>query len=65
MKMDKAQFICESIVRALKSGLVPSRGIEHIAVGRDGEIKQLRRDLEFVKHGGAWVKFFSGDYGGH
>lgn len=63
MKMDKEQFICESLVRALKSGLVPARGIERIAVGRDSEIKQLSRDLEFVKNGGAWVKFFSGDYG--
>jgi adenosylhomocysteinase len=61
--MDKDQFICESIIRALKSGLVPARGIGRIAVGRDGEIKQIRHDLEFAKQGGAWVKLFSGDYG--
>ncbi len=61
--MDRDQFICESIIRALKSGLVPAQGIERIAVGRDGEIKQIRRDLEFAKQGGAWVKLFSGDYG--
>jgi len=61
--MPKDQFICESIMRALKSGLVPSRGIDRIAVGRDGELKQMRRDLEFVKNGGAWVRFVSGDYG--
>jgi P-loop Domain of unknown function (DUF2791) len=61
--MDKDQFICESIVRALKSGLVPSRGLERIAVGRDGELKQFRRDLEFSHNGGAWVRCFSGDYG--
>jgi adenosylhomocysteinase len=61
--MDKEQFICESIMRALKSGLVPSRGLERIAVGREGELKQLRRDLEFSQNGGAWVRCFSGDYG--
>ncbi len=61
--MDKDQFICEGIVRALKSGLVPGRGIERIAVGRDDETKQIQRDLEFAKQGGAWVKIFSGDYG--
>jgi P-loop Domain of unknown function (DUF2791) len=61
--MDKDQFICESIVRALKSGLVPFRGLGRIAVGREGELKQLRRDLEFGQNGGAWVKCFSGDYG--
>jgi len=63
MAMDKDQFICESIVRALKGGLVPGRGIERIAVGRDGELAQIRRDLEFGKNGGGWVRFFSGDYG--
>ena len=61
--MAKDQFVCESIVRALKSGLVPARGLERIAVGRDGELKQIRRDLEFGRNGGAWVKCFSGDYG--
>jgi adenosylhomocysteinase len=63
MRMDKDQFVCESIVRALKGGLVPGRGIERIAVGRDGELSQIRRDLEFAGNGGAWVRFFSGDYG--
>ena len=61
--MDKDQFTCESIIRALKSGLVPARGIERIAVGRDAEIQQIQRDLAFAKNGGAWVKLFSGDYG--
>ena len=61
--MDKNQFTCESIIRALKSGLVPARGIERIAVGRDAEIQQIQRDLAFAKNGGAWVKLFSGDYG--
>jgi P-loop Domain of unknown function (DUF2791) len=61
--MDKDQFVCEGIIRALKSGLVPAHGLARIAVGRDGELKQMRRDLEFSKHGGAWVRCFSGDYG--
>lgn len=61
--MDQDQFICESIVGALKRGLVPARGLERIAVGREGELRQVRRDLEFSKNGGAWVRFFSGDYG--
>jgi P-loop Domain of unknown function (DUF2791) len=62
-KVNPDQFICESIVRALKGGLVPSRGLDRIAVGREGELKELRRDLEFSRHGGAWVRCFSGDYG--
>ena len=61
--MDKDQFISESIIRALKSGLVPALGLDRIAVGRDGEFRQIRRDLAYGKHGGAWVRCFSGDYG--
>jgi P-loop Domain of unknown function (DUF2791) len=61
--MDKEQFINTSIVRALKSGLVPSRGLDRLAVGREKELERLRRDLEFSQNGGAWVRCFSGDYG--
>jgi P-loop Domain of unknown function (DUF2791) len=61
--MNKDQFVCESMIRALKSGLVPAYGLARIAVGRENELKQLRRDLEFSKNGGAWVRCFSGDYG--
>src|ERR671922_2016255 len=61
--MDTEQFICEHLVRALKSGLIPSRGLERIAVGRAEELKQLRADLEFSQNGGAWVRCLRGDYG--
>jgi BREX system ATP-binding protein BrxC/D len=61
--MDREQCICQSIVRALHSGLVPSRGLDRIAVGREGELEQLRHDLEFCQNGGAWVRYVSGDYG--
>jgi P-loop Domain of unknown function (DUF2791) len=61
--MNKEQFICQSIVRALRSGLVPSLGLDRIVVGREAELAQLRRDLEFSRKGGSWVRYFSGDYG--
>jgi hypothetical protein len=61
--MDKEQFICQSIVRALNSGLVPSRGLDRIVVGREAELAELRRDLGFSQNGGSWVRYFSGDYG--
>ena len=61
--MNNNQFEFESIIRALKSGLVPARGIDRIAVGRNAEIQQVQRDLEFAQNGGAWVMLFSGDYG--
>jgi hypothetical protein len=61
--MDKEQFICEHIVRALRSGLVPTCGLARIAVGRREEREQLRGDLEFSRNGGAWVRCYSGEYG--
>jgi hypothetical protein len=60
--MDTEQFICEHLVRALKSGLVPARGLDRIAVGREEELKHLRADLEFSQNGGAWVRCLSGNY---
>jgi hypothetical protein len=61
--MEVDRFTSQSIIHALKRGLVPSRGLEHIVVGREGELALVRRDLEFTKSGGGWVRFFSGDYG--
>ena len=63
MKMDQEQCTCRSIVHALKRGLVPARGLERIAVRRESELRQIRRDLAFSKSGGGWVRFVSGDYG--
>jgi BREX system ATP-binding protein BrxC/D len=61
--MDTEGFICEHLVRALKSGLVPSRGLDRIAVGREEQLEYLRADLELSQNGGAWVRCFSGDHG--
>ncbi|MBM3274425.1 MAG: DUF2791 family P-loop domain-containing protein [Candidatus Sericytochromatia bacterium] len=57
------RFQAESIIRALKLGNVPVRGIDRIVVGRDREADQLRRDLDYTFEGGGGVKFLSGDYG--
>ncbi|MBM3269053.1 MAG: DUF2791 family P-loop domain-containing protein [Candidatus Sericytochromatia bacterium] len=57
------RFVAESIIRALKLGNVPVRGIDRIVVGRDREIEQLKRDLDYTAGGGGGVKFFCGDYG--
>jgi hypothetical protein len=61
--MDHDQRICESIIRALRRGLIPARGLERIAVGRTEELSRIRRDLQYSKSGGAWVRFFGGHYG--
>lgn len=54
---------CRSIIRALKSGIVPSEGIERIVTGRDEVLKQLRLDLRDISEGSSGFKFYAGDYG--
>src|SRR5262245_43853662 len=60
--MDMEQFNCQHIIRALKSGLVPARGLDRIAVGREEELKHLCAALESSQKGGAWVRCLSGSY---
>lgn len=51
------------ILNSLYGGVVPSRGIEHILVGRVDEAKQILKDLEDVKNGSSVIKFFIGPFG--
>lgn len=52
-----------AILNALTSGVVPSRGLQYITVGRVAEMKQIASDLDSVKEGGSIVKFFIGPFG--
>ena len=53
----------DGIVNALRAGVVPRAGLQHIRVGRAGEVKELLRDTELVADGGSVVRFIVGDYG--
>ena len=52
-----------TIIKALRAGVVPGIGLQHIQVGRSGEIAAMIRDLEYVKDGGSTVRFIIGEYG--
>jgi hypothetical protein len=52
-----------SILNSLGGGVVPSRGLHHIMVGRTDEADQILNDLENVKSGSSIVKFFIGPFG--
>ena len=52
-----------TIIKALRAGVVPGIGLQHIQVGRSGEIEAMLRDLEYVKDGGSTVRFIIGEYG--
>ncbi len=53
----------DSIIQALRAGVVPKLGLRHIQVGRANEIKELVKDLERISEGGAAIRFIIGDYG--
>ena len=53
----------DTIIQALRAGVVPKVGLRHIQVGRDREIKELVRDIERIAAGGSAIRFVIGDYG--
>ncbi len=53
----------DTIVQALRAGVVPKLGLQHIQVGRSREVKEIARDIEHVISGGATIRFIIGEYG--
>lgn len=53
----------ESIIQALRAGVVPRVGQHHIQVARDGEIRALLSDIDRIADGGSCVRFVIGDFG--
>ena len=53
----------DTIVQALRAGVVPKLGLQHIQVGRVREIEELVRDIERIADGGAAIRFVVGEYG--
>lgn len=53
----------EAIIRALQAGVVPRIGLQHLQVGRKGEIGAVIDDLNHIADGGAAVRFVVGPYG--
>ena len=51
-----------AIIKALKLGRVPMHGTLELAVGRDAEIAEFQRVIDFICAGGADVRFLRGDY---
>lgn len=53
----------DTIISALRAGVVPRLGLQHVQVGRQREIEALIRDIERVGEGGASIRFVIGAYG--
>ena len=55
--------IAQTLVSALKGGVVPRIGLPYITVGRRSEIEALLSDVELIADGGASFRFIVGRYG--
>ena len=53
----------DTIIQALRAGVVPKLGLQHIQVGRGREIDELIRDIARIGEGGAAIRFVIGEYG--
>ena len=55
--------IANTIINALKGGVVPRVGLEYITVGRTQEINAFLHDIDIIADGGATFRFIVGKYG--
>jgi len=53
----------DGVVQALRAGVVPRAGVQHVQVGRVGEVKEVVRDVDRIADQGSSVRFIIGDYG--
>jgi len=53
----------DAIIQALRAGVVPKLGLQHIQVGRAREIEELVKDMDRIADGGAAIRFVIGEYG--
>ena len=52
-----------AILRSMGAGVVPSVGLEYIAVGRKAEVQAILSDLNDIAEGGGAFRFVVGKYG--
>lgn len=53
----------DTVLTALRAGVVPRTGHQHFQVGRIGEVTALVADIGRIANGGAVARFVIGDYG--
>ena len=55
--------VSTALINSLGAGVVPRVGLEHVAVGRDKELKSLLQSIEDIAQGVAAFRFVIGNYG--
>ncbi|WP_332643285.1 ATP-binding protein [Aeromicrobium sp.] len=53
----------DALLQALRTGVVPRVGQQHIQVGRVNEVRALTTDIDRIADGGSGTRFVIGDYG--
>jgi hypothetical protein len=53
----------DTLVQALRAGVVPRTGQQHIQVGRAAEVKALVADIARIDDGGSTARFVIGEFG--
>lgn len=53
----------DTIIQALRAGVVPRTGLHLIQVGRKLEVEALLSDIERIGDGGSTIRFIIGEYG--
>ncbi len=53
----------DAILQSLRAGVVPRIGLQHIQVGRKGEVAAILKDFERIEAGGASIRFVIGRFG--
>lgn len=53
----------DAVLQALRTGVVPRVGQQHIQVGRAREVEALVGDIDRIADGGSGVRFVIGEYG--
>jgi hypothetical protein len=62
-KLKISKKISTALINSLGAGVVPRVGVEHIAVGREKELKSLSQNLDDMAEGVAAFRFIIGNYG--
>ena len=52
----------DTIIQALRAGVVPRIGLHLIQVGRKLEVQALLSDIERISEGGSTIRFIIGEY---
>ncbi len=62
-KLKISKKVSTALINSLGAGVVPRVGLEHIAVGREQELKSLLQNLDDIAEGIAAFRFVIGNYG--